>query len=45
MNKEILKEALKQSTLQILVLIVMTFVGLVGITYILDPKSVSAFFH
>lgn len=42
MNKIIIRNILKQISWQILILIIMTFVGLVGITYLLRPGNVSA---
>ncbi|CAG1000478.1 hypothetical protein MTYP_02839 [Methylophilaceae bacterium] len=45
MNKVALKTVLRQSTFQLLVLVVVTIAGLVGISYIMRPESVSAFFH
>jgi hypothetical protein len=45
MNKVTLKTVLRQSTFQLLVLVVVTIVGLAGISYIMRPESVSAFLH
>lgn len=45
MDKETMKEVIRQSAFQVLVLVVMTFAGLLAVTFILDPKSVTAFFR
>lgn len=45
MNKVALKTVIRQSTFQLLVLVIVTVVGLAGISYIMQPKSVSVFFQ
>lgn len=44
MDRETMREAIRQSAFQLFILIFVTFVGLVGISYILEPESVTAFF-
>lgn len=45
MNKVALKTVIRQSTFQLLVLVVVTVVGLAGISFLMRPESVYAFFH
>lgn len=44
MDKETMREAVRKSAFQLLILITVTFAGLIGISYILEPESVKAVF-
>lgn len=44
MDRKIVRKLVIKTIIQLLILIFMTILGLIGITYILEPDSVLAFF-